>query len=83
MSIDAHPMKDVVAGEGATEVSVPHGEGAQGAAIGREIREEILRSWQIGQGEPEDLLFDMEVAISWNILVVLGNGVYWKIDPPL
>ena len=33
MSVDAPTMKDVVAGEGATEVSVPHGEGAQGATI--------------------------------------------------
>ncbi len=33
MPVDAAPMEDVVAGEGAAEVLVPHREGAQGAAI--------------------------------------------------
>jgi len=37
VSVDAPPVKDVIAREGATEVSVPHGEGAQGATIGVRI----------------------------------------------
>ena len=37
MSVDAPSMKNVIAGEGATKVSVPHGEGAQGATIGVRI----------------------------------------------